>query len=121
MRILTRSLALALAGTLAACTLEGEQVTCTMELRFNACVTNRGSNTLPAGYTYVRQRLHDGDTLRDTLGTGGFAGSTCFPEADQRQRVIALAKDSVKAVTPWVKAKTVDGCHSEPVTMDLTL
>lgn len=110
-------IALALCG----CTLEGEEIACTTELRINFCVTDRGKAELPAQYRYIRETLYKGSTYRDTLSDRGFGTGNCFGEASGSQRVLAVSGDTVKAQSQWVDPKTVDGCHSEPATVDLTL
>jgi len=93
---------------------------CTASVEFSYCLTFNGSESLPAEFTYIRERSAKipptSPVDRDTLH---WVWDRCFPEALGPQRMLVMSKDSLIFQSEWISVGSKDGCHAEPATVDL--
>ena len=91
-----------------------KECACTMEERFNFCLTYRDNSDLPDELLYLRET--EGRAAVDTLHRGF---SDCFFERPGKSRVLVRRGDSLVSASPWVKVDVEDCCHAKATTVDL--
>lgn len=103
----------ALAFFLVGCPADEDDCACTMEYRYNVCVTVNGSADLPDSVSFVRERQ---DGARDSLES--FLPSNCFGELPGTQRILMLRNSAPVDSSDWFTLATVDCCHGEAKTIN---
>ena len=103
---------------LTSCNDLNDNCSCTAELRMNYCITINGSDSIPNDLLIVRKRSHRNDTLSNYPD---LFIQNCFPESPGNSTLEVYRDDELIAETPNIYVKTVDCCHGESISTDITI